>query len=138
MKIRNMAALVIAGCMFASGIPVYAASQADADGNLYAYSVEDEQTGESDNPEDYSFDFQKNVEASGKNYTLNHVEYSVISAYEEKYGDTEIPTTEVVKEDKIEKKDGYKPEKSAIEKYGLKYRYKSSSFWKVKIFQKNR
>lgn len=129
MKIRNMAALVIAGCMFASGIHVYAASQiADADGNLYAYSVEGEQTGESDNPEDYSFDFQENVEASGKNYTLNHVEYSVISAYEEKYGDTEIPTTEVVKEDKIEKKDGYKPEKSVIEKNGLKYRYKSSSF----------
>lgn len=129
MKIRNMAALVIAGCIFASGIPVYAASQvADADGNLYAYSVEDEQTGESDNPEDYSFDFQDKIEDSGKNYTLNHVEYSVISAYEEKYGDTEIPATEVVKEDKIEKKDDYKPEKDVIEKNGLKYRYKSSTF----------
>lgn len=128
MKIRNMAALVIAGCMFASGIPVYAASQADADRNLYAYSVEDEQTGESDNPEDYSFDFQDKIEDSGKKYTLNHVEYSVISAYEEKYGDTEIPATEVVKEDKIEKKDDYKPEKDVIEKNGLKYRYKSSSF----------
>ena len=103
MKIkRNMAALVIAGCIFASGIPVYAASQiADADGNLYAYSIEDEQTGESDSPDDYTFDFEDKIEDSGKNYTLNHVEYSVISAYEEKYGDAEIPATEVVKEDKI-------------------------------------
>lgn len=129
MKIRNMAALVIAGCMFASGIPVYAASQvADADGNLYAYSIEDEQTGESDSPDAYTFDFQDKIEDSGKKYTLNHVEYSVISAYEEKYGDTEIPATEVVKEDKIEKKDDYEPEKDVIEKNGLKYRYKSSSF----------
>ena len=132
MKIRNMAALVIAGCIFASGIPVYADSQvADADGadgNLYAYSIEDEQTGESDSPDDYTFDFEDKIEDSGKNYTLNHVEYSVISAYEEKYGDAEIPATEVVKEDKIKEKDGYKPEKDVIEKNGMKYRYKSSVF----------
>lgn len=70
MKIkRNMAALVIAGCIFASGIPVYADSQvADADGadgNLYAYSIEDEQTGESDSPDDYTFDFEDKIEDSG-------------------------------------------------------------------------
>ncbi len=130
MKIKKrMATFVIAGCMFASGVPVYAAATVtDAEGKIYAYMIEDEQTGESDAIDDYSFSFLDEVEDSGKTYVLNHVEYDVTNAYQEQYGDTEIPETIVKREEHIKDKDDYKPSNNVLTQNGFQYEYTDTAF----------
>lgn len=136
MRNKKIAAVILAGSLVICSGTVYAAqTQSDADGNLYAYSITEEQTGESDNPDDYDFVFEEQIEKDDVIYVLNHIEYTVKNAYEEQYGDTELANTicETVDGINPEEKEVYKPEKDVITQDDFSYEYKSTSFEKSAV-----
>lgn len=133
---RKIKVLLLAGCLvltfFCGGTSRAAGhSNTDADGNLYAYTITEEQTGESDCVEDYDFQFSEQTEKDGVRYTLNHVEYFVCSEYEEQYGDKDIADKIIKTEDGIsaEAKETYIPSKT-IAQDGFRYQYKNTDFKK--------
>lgn len=103
----------------------------DAKGKSYDYVLSDSKTYDTDDESEYDFGFNDTIEVDGVFYSLDHIEYDVVSAYDLEYGDQDVQEVITISESipvTADELDDYVPDKKNILEGELVYSFSDVNF----------